>query len=517
MSNTYAQAAASNRNRNPNRSQRQAAPDRLLHDLPLHDLEELQENCLFVDLRSVKPYHTREQRNNFLRQDLHLGQADIVDLFNEPSTQLLRVEFATAELYDEKLALLTAGVPWAAADGALVYGWPPGDAITNVRVSGVPRRFPVELIRDHFGQYGRVTRAYSGKDGFWSGCSSGVYHISLGLNPGAALPAFIDVKCGDGSVVTERLFVHTDAGRRLCYKCGDPSHPAQFCRANGRAAAAPAALWSTLVVPTPADRRPPTRVITLPLHPVPFEYPEDFLAVALPPKVATPVVGAVKAAVAVIEDGPPAVAAASPGGPLPALVARNVTPAPEDAPPAPEDAPPALDDPVLPAAAMADAAGAAGGAQPEVGNFILSTPVVEEMSVDSLATPPASSLGVQSQPLTDSMEPLHLSTSPSMDLSLPLAQPRHSSPELSPLSQRGARSRSPRSCRSTSAAAAAAIAGLDDSPFTLVGNRGRGSTRKRAGEGTGRSGSKKMSQANSRSPSPPSQHISDDSRDGSTQ
>ena len=162
------------------------------------------------------------------------------------------------------------------------------------------------------------------------------------------------------------------------------------------------------MVPTPAHRRPPTVVVTLPLHPVPFEYPEDFLAVALPLKVATPVVGAI------IEEGPPAVAVANPGGPLPALVGRNVTPALEDAPPA-------LDGPVLSAAAMADAAGAAGGVQPEVGNFTLSSPVVEQMSVDSLATPPASSLGVQLQPLTDSMGPLHLSTSPSMDLSLPLA------------------------------------------------------------------------------------------------
>jgi hypothetical protein len=70
MANFYAQAVV----RNHGRSQRQAAPDRPLRDLPLHDLEELQENCLFVDLRLVRPYHTREQRNNFLRSDTRLVQ-----------------------------------------------------------------------------------------------------------------------------------------------------------------------------------------------------------------------------------------------------------------------------------------------------------------------------------------------------------------------------------------------------------------------------------------------------------
>ena len=209
-----------------------------------------------------------------------------------------------------------------------------------------------------------------------------------------------------------------------------------------------------------------------------------------------------------MEEGPAVRAVASPEGPHSGLEGHGVVSALEGPPPA-------LGGLAAATRATADATGAAGDVQPGVGLFSLSSPIVE--SEDSLATPLAPvfvgpQLHLVSQ--DSSMGPLHLS---SMDLSLPLAQPRPSSPALSPASQRGARSRSPRLNRSASAAAAVAIAALDEAPFQIVGNRGRGG-RKRVGEGSGRKSKKKnLPDHSSRSASPPSQHISDDSFDGSTQ
>jgi hypothetical protein len=232
-----------------------------LRDLPLHHLPGVHDRAVFIDLRAVRPNVSRDERNVFLTDDLGLQVPDVTDIFNEPSSQLLRVELATLDLHADVLERLAAGVPWSAFGGAPVYGWAPSDTVTSLRISGYPRFYPLDLLRNHFAQMGRVTHLARGKDSFWSAAATGVVHLSIGTNPGTVLPAFIDFS--DGTAVGERMFVHTDNTRRRCSKCGGTDHGTQFCRSVGRAAAASAALWSIMEVPEEFRRRvdPPAPLV----------------------------------------------------------------------------------------------------------------------------------------------------------------------------------------------------------------------------------------------------------------
>jgi hypothetical protein len=87
----------------------------------------------------------------------------------------------------------TAGVPWAACNGALVYGWAPSDAVTAVRLTGVPVNLLEAAIRAHFAQFGRVTRVFRSKDKVFTRACNGIVQISIAVAPGFALPAFV---CG---------------------------------------------------------------------------------------------------------------------------------------------------------------------------------------------------------------------------------------------------------------------------------------------------------------------------------
>jgi hypothetical protein len=189
-----------------------------------------------------------EERNDFLLKDLRCKASEVKGIFPDPSTLLLRVSFKSADLFECYSARLAAGVPWTACSNALVYGWAPGDSVTAVRVSAVPDCFPVEAIRDHFQQFGRVTSAVRGHDRFFKSAFNGIVHLSLTLTPGFTLPHFVEVVDANGAIAT-RLFVHTDDHRRRCARCGHTGHVGQFCRAGSRAAGADAALWSFLTIP----------------------------------------------------------------------------------------------------------------------------------------------------------------------------------------------------------------------------------------------------------------------------
>jgi hypothetical protein len=131
---------------------------------PLHHVPAFSANLVFIDLRVVKPSVTTEERNDFLLEDLRVSVDEVSEIWPEPESQLLRLAFFTADQHKRYLDRLTAGVPWSACRGALVYGWSPGDTITAVRLTGVPASLPDAAIREHFSQFGRVTRVFRSKD-----------------------------------------------------------------------------------------------------------------------------------------------------------------------------------------------------------------------------------------------------------------------------------------------------------------------------------------------------------------
>ena len=227
---------------------RLSSSPRQLHESPLNHVQALNENALFIDLRSVKADFSMEERNDFLLKDLGCKFTDVKGIFPDPSTLLLRISFVSAAIFERYRDRLAAGVPWAACANSPVYGWAPGDSVTAVRVSAVPDCFSAEDIRSHFQQFGRVTRAVRGHDRFFKNAYNGIVHLSITITPGFTLPHFVEVVDDNGAIAT-RLYVHTDDHRRRCARCGHTGHVGQFCKAGSRAAGADAALWSVLRIP----------------------------------------------------------------------------------------------------------------------------------------------------------------------------------------------------------------------------------------------------------------------------
>ena len=230
-----------------------------VQDPPLHHVPALSLHAVFIDLRMVKSPVDITERNDFLLKDLKCAIHEVKDIWPEPDSQLLWVAFFTAEQYDRYLARLTAGVPWSACNGALVYGWAPGDTVTAVRLTGVPSPLPDDAIRAHFAQFGRVTRLFRSRDKVFTAACNGIAHLSIAITPGFTLPAFVSLVDSDGGV-DKRMLVYSDAFRRRCSRCGTSGHVAQFCRAGHRAVGAEAALWSVLHIPAALLPPPPMEV-----------------------------------------------------------------------------------------------------------------------------------------------------------------------------------------------------------------------------------------------------------------
>jgi hypothetical protein len=143
---------------------------------PLHHVAYLQGFAVLIDLRAVRPGLTKEDRNQFLLQDLAVDIATVTDVFMVPSTQLLRVGFVAAEPCQAALDKLQVGVPWSAAGGALVYGWSPSDSLSRVRVSGCTQALSIDWLVAHMAQYGRVVQSACGLDRSLSNVFDGVVH-----------------------------------------------------------------------------------------------------------------------------------------------------------------------------------------------------------------------------------------------------------------------------------------------------------------------------------------------------
>ncbi len=119
---------------------------------PLHHVAYLQGFAVLIDLRAVRPNISKEERNQFLLQDLAVDIATVTDVFMVPSTQLLCVGFVAAEPCQAALDRLQASVPWSAAGGALVYGWSPADSLSRVRVSGCTQALNIDWLVAHMAQ-----------------------------------------------------------------------------------------------------------------------------------------------------------------------------------------------------------------------------------------------------------------------------------------------------------------------------------------------------------------------------
>ncbi len=265
---SYADAARSSGGRG-------SGPGRLpVQDLPLHHLPLLEVNALFIDLRAAKPDVTHDERNAFLVDDLKLKVDEVVDIFNVPSTNLLRVAFSTAAVYQSVLDRVSVGVPWTAYHNTLVYGWAPADAMTQVRITGVPALLETDLVVQHLRCFGHVTKARRSQDRFWTHASDGIIHLSIHLNADTVLPHFLNLEDTVGKTAV-RLFVYTDAHRRRCSRCGHAGHVGQFCRAGVRAQGVPSQLWSSLRLPAPFLGPPPPPPPSSPTRGSPFRFVED--------------------------------------------------------------------------------------------------------------------------------------------------------------------------------------------------------------------------------------------------
>ncbi len=85
---------------------------------PLHHVAYRQGFTVLINLRAVRPNITKEERYQFLLQDLAVDITTITDVFMVSSTQLLRVGFVTAEPCQAALDKLQGDVPWSAAGSA---------------------------------------------------------------------------------------------------------------------------------------------------------------------------------------------------------------------------------------------------------------------------------------------------------------------------------------------------------------------------------------------------------------
>ena len=223
--------------------------------LPQHNITLFQERSVFIDLRAAADTYTLEERDGFLRDDLGLQTGDIRDIFLDPSTLLLHVALVKHTTFAALRDRLFNGVKWTAVGDYTVYGWAAAEPLVDVRVTGVPKRFPSALLRGHFESLGPVSQLSRDTDRTWSSACNGVVRISVRLLPGAVVPHFVNVVDSQG-VLCERFAVYINGRRRHCFRCGGPGHLGPFCKASCISSEAPPTLWSTLTYDGPGAATP---------------------------------------------------------------------------------------------------------------------------------------------------------------------------------------------------------------------------------------------------------------------
>jgi hypothetical protein len=155
---------------------------------PLHHIAYLQGHAVLIDLRAACPDLSKEEQNRFLLKDHGINPADVTDVFMVLSTQLLRVGFHAEGPCSAARAKLQVGVPWAAAEGALVYGWLPADSLSRVRVSGCTPHLNTDRVAAHMAQLGRVVQSARGVDCSFGNVFDGVIDFTIQLHDDITLP-----------------------------------------------------------------------------------------------------------------------------------------------------------------------------------------------------------------------------------------------------------------------------------------------------------------------------------------
>ena len=215
---------------------------------PLRHLSHLQGLSLLIDLKAVRPNNTKVERADFVLKDLGVEAGEVLSIFVDHVTQLLILTLESEAAYNITLERLHAGVPWAAADGATVYGSSSSDAVSAVRVSNIPAGLPIPFVLSHMQKFGTILNHNIGRDRLFPRATDGILHLTMVLHEADSLPHFIQV-VDDNGRLSNSLPVHMDSPRRRCYRCGRPSHLGYRCQAATRAPDAPASIWSTLVAP----------------------------------------------------------------------------------------------------------------------------------------------------------------------------------------------------------------------------------------------------------------------------
>ena len=226
---------------------------------PLRHLTHLQGLSLLIDLKAIRT-HTKDERADFVIKDLGVPAGDVLCFFEDHITQLIVLSLETQEVFDTALGRLREGVPWSAAEGALVTGSSASEAVSAVRVSNIPPGLPTPVVLNHMKKFGTILSHNMGRDRHFPRASDGVLHITMVLNEVDDLPHFIQV-VDENDRLSNSLPVHMDSPRRRCYRCGRPSHMGTRCNATVRAPDAPPSVWSNLVVSTP-----PPPPVTQPLR-----------------------------------------------------------------------------------------------------------------------------------------------------------------------------------------------------------------------------------------------------------
>ena len=215
---------------------------------PLRHLSHLQGFSLLIDLKAVHPNNTKVERADFVLKDLEVEAGEVISIFVDHVTQLLILTLESEPAYNSALERLHAGVPWAAADGATVYGSSSSDAVSAVRVSNIPPGLPIPFVLSHMQQFGTILNHNMGRDRLFPRATDGILHLTMVLHEVDNLPHFIQV-VDDDDRLSNSLPVHMDSPRCHCYRCGRPSHLGYRCQAATWAPDAPASIWSILVAP----------------------------------------------------------------------------------------------------------------------------------------------------------------------------------------------------------------------------------------------------------------------------
>jgi hypothetical protein len=247
---------------------------------PLYHLPYLFQKTVIIDVKSVKPTATRNELADFVLQCLPVQPMDVVSVYTDHVSQHLFVTVDTDNVFEATLDALRTGVAWAAAGGALVYGWSTEEALTQVRVSSVPPYLSTEAVVSHMAAFGRVVRVSRSGHRLFPRAADGVIHLSMHLTHPDTLPAFLQL-LDEGGHLAASLAVHTDGRRRHCYKCGG-NHIAMWCRASGRSAGSSTSLWSTIRVTPAVAATVPPRASQVATVPPPLGVQPSLVAIPIP-------------------------------------------------------------------------------------------------------------------------------------------------------------------------------------------------------------------------------------------